>query len=218
MHRGRPVIAYMASLRERVALFQKTVESLAGQLDELHVVFDHERGDAGKFAIPRPDRAFVLTVDDDILYPPDYAQTLVDALERYERRAAVGVHGAVLLPPIRSYYKCRRVYHCKSALAADVPCHILGTGTLAYYTGAYPGPGLGDFPIKNMADIWFAIHAKRLGIDRYAIARSAGWIVPQDMSGHVTIYDEYHDDDALQTGIAEAFGPWPGIHDPGSHV
>lgn len=199
----------MASLRERNALFQKTVASLAGQLDELHVVFEHERGDAGKFATPRPARAFVLTVDDDILYPTDYVQTQVDALERYERRVAVGVHGACLLPDLRSYYQSRNVYHCKSALSADAPCHILGTGTLAYYTGVYPGPTLADFPVKNMADLWFAIHAKRLGIDRYAIARTADWIVPQDVSTVWNIYDDAHEDDELQTGIAQAFGPWP---------
>ena len=201
----------MASLRERSALFQKTVASLADQLDELHVVFEHERGDAGKFATPRPDRAFVLTVDDDILYPPDYAETMVAALERYERRAAIGVHGACLLPDFRSYYKSRSVYHCRSALTSDAPCHILGTGTLAYYTGAYPGPQLSDFPVKNMADIWFAVHAERSGIQRYAIARTADWIVPQDVSGLYNIYDDAHNDDAIQTRILNEHGPWPPI-------
>jgi hypothetical protein len=201
----------MATLLERRALCARTVESLRGQLDELHMVFEHERGDAGKFATLRPERAFVLTIDDDIIYPIDYAQTLIDALERYDRRAAVGVTGAILLPEIRSYYKSRSVYHCKSALSADAPCHILGTGTLAYYTGAYPGPVLSDFPEKNMADIWFAIHAHANGIARYAIARPAGWLVPQDVSEMFNIYDAAHNDDAVQTRVLNEHGPWAPI-------
>jgi hypothetical protein len=201
----------MASLRERGPLFQKTVESLAGQVDELHVAFDHPMGDAGKFATPRPKRAFVLTVDDDIIYPPGYAQTLITALENYERRVVVGVHGVVLLPKIQSYYKSRSVYHCKSALGTNARCHILGTGTLAYYTGVYPGPELTDFSVKNMADIWFAIHAKSAGVKCYAIARPANWIIPQDVSNLWNIYDDAHNDDAVQTRVLNENNPWPPI-------
>lgn len=208
MYRGRPVIAYMATMLERAPLCGKAVESLRGQLDELHIVFDHELGDAGKFAIPRPERAFALTVDDDIIYPPDYADRLIDGLERYERRAAVGFHGARMLSPIAGYYKSRKVYECKSALSADTRCHILGTGTLAYYTGAYSGPGLDYFYAKNMADIWFSIHAKNCGIERIVLSHLAGWIQPQDMTGYTTIYGERHHDDAAQTELVRSH-QWP---------
>lgn len=39
--------------------------------------------------------AYYLTVDDDIVYPDDYTATLVAAIERYDRRAIVTVHGSV---------------------------------------------------------------------------------------------------------------------------
>lgn len=205
----------MATLRERGALFAKAVASLQGQVDELHVAFEHERGDAGKFAMPRPERAFVLTVDDDIIYPPDYAQKLVDALERRDRRAAVAIHGSVLAPTITSYYADRSVYRCTDGLREDVPCHVLGTGTLAYYTGVYAGPTIEDFRVKNMADIWFAVHAKRAGVRRYAIARAAGWLIPQPVDKLWNIYDSAHDDDAVQTGVLNENGPWAPLGVPG---
>jgi len=51
--------------------------------------------------------------DDDLIYPKDYAKKMVEAIERYNRKAIVSFHGTVVNRlPIATYYQDRGVYPC----------------------------------------------------------------------------------------------------------
>ena len=41
---------------------------------------------------------YYATVDDDIIYPPNYIQTLKDAVDRYDKKAIVSFHGHIYKP------------------------------------------------------------------------------------------------------------------------
>ena len=58
---------------------------------------------------------YVLTVDDDIIYPPDYVESHLTWLKAYDNKAITGFHGAVLPvgAPIKTWreYKEKRRVH-----------------------------------------------------------------------------------------------------------
>ena len=89
------------------------------------------RGDSGKFfGYTRTLARWYFTCDDDIIYPPDYAEVLINSAIRY--KCPVGVHGSLLRYPIKGYYepKSRHVLHYKFNNKVDRRVHILGTGTM----------------------------------------------------------------------------------------
>ena len=114
-------------------------------------------------------------VDDDIVYPPDYVDRLVGALQRFGGEAVVGVHGRIFLPPHQSFVRDATVLHFAHELVEDRRVHIVGTGTCAFISSNFDvDPRKWD--AANMDDIFVAIEAQRRGLPRIAVARGAGWL------------------------------------------
>lgn len=225
-------IASLATVPDRVHRLGDVVESLLPQVDRVNVYLNGhtelpvclqrdtvrvawscahgDMGDAGKFFWAGALRnSYHFTCDDDIAYPRDYASTLIDAIERYDRRAIVSVHGAVLHEPLTSYYRNRTTYPCLGDVAVDHQADVLGTGVLAYHTSTVQ-LSFHDFHAPNMADIWCAIAAKRQDVPRVVIAHRRGWLRYLPPPEGTTIYDHYaaSGDDATQTRALVAETPW----------
>ena len=136
------------------------VESIIGQVDELHIwrnsAYGEWPGDAGKFAFfhHRPISVF-FALDDDLIYPPDYCEYMEDKLDHCQilarqygkdrygcyRRSLVSTHG-------RDYTGIKHVdryYH------GDVTARYRG---LDRVTGDHrvdvPGSGSSVFRPRNM--------------------------------------------------------------------
>ena len=224
-----PVYASLATIPGREESLAAAMESLRPQVDVLRVFLNgHEevpacldgagdsvevlrsqehgdRGDAGKLAWSEGATGYQLTCDDDLVYPRDYVLTLVAAIERYGRRAVVGVHGALLPDELRSYYRSRTVLHFRGALEEDRPVHLLGTGCLAYHASALRvRPS--DFELPNMADVWFGLLCQRQGVPCVSVARPEGWLRPLTTEG--SIYEAARDDDRVQTEVLRRVWPW----------
>jgi hypothetical protein len=110
-----------------------------------------------------------LTVDDDILYPPDYAATLAARIDYYDRKAVVGYHGAIWDGSFRD----RQVLHFEKALSHDTPVHTLGTGTTAWHTSSLKLTELGDW---DGVDWTVAIAAQKQRLPMMCLARPAGYL------------------------------------------
>ena len=141
-----------------------------------------------------------LTVDDDFNYPTDYVSRLVEKIDFYERRAVVGVHGFVFIPPIKSFYKSRNVFHYNRALAEDIKVDVIGTGTMGYHTSAIRFP-LELFKTKRMADIWVGLSCLEKGVPRYCINRKDRWLSSMGTSDGSDIYTTFHANDNAQTQL-----------------
>lgn len=233
-----PVIASIATLPDRLDLFKQTLESLAPQIDHVNIYFDgHEhfpdgilgilhdhrvslsaqsakadgqkRGDAGKFYWAAMTHGYHFTCDDDIVYPADYVAKMVEMIERYERRVCVGVLGALFREPIRSYYRNRTKIETLDGLDEPVFVHALGTGTLAYHTSTIRLSRT-DFLFPNMADVWFAIAAKRQRVPLVAVPRPKDWLRVLSPPEGTTIWEQYAatQDDHVQTEAIVAEAPW----------
>jgi hypothetical protein len=120
---------------------------------------------------------YFFTADDDAIYPPDYAKTMVAAIERYGRQAVVGLHGWDAKPGQLSYHRDRAAWHHYSHdLAQDTPCHVLGTLAVGWHTSLLPDLTMDEFDRPNMCDLWFARHCNERGIPRIVLAHRGDWI------------------------------------------
>jgi hypothetical protein len=232
------VTVSIATLPDRVEFLRQTLASLTPQVDHVNLYFDghdevpaglpanvttmlrkhdtHWRGDAGKFYWADTVRGYHFTCDDDLIYPPDYVERMIATIERYDRRAAVGVLGTRFNGPWSSYYmipvRCPedgKHYKMGTAfgLARDWWVHGLGTGVLAYHTDTIK-LHRDVFARPNMADVWFALAARAQGVASVLVARPVNWIgilYPAD-----TIWARWHAtrDDHGQTDLIKAAGPW----------
>ena len=228
LERRIPVLASLATIPTRVAQLEQVVASLLPQVTRLRVYLngyaevpallrheridiarsqDHgDRGDAGTFWwCGREPDAYLFTCDDDIVYPPDYVAHLVNAVEHYARRALVGLHGITLKPRLDSYYRDRRVIHCRRGLDRDCPVHLLGTGALAWH-GRTLGLTPEDFPVPNMADVWLGVLCQQRRIPTVSIARPEEWL--KVLPCEDTIFDRARGRDHAQTRAVQALGRW----------
>ena len=133
-------------------------------------------------------------------------QENVSAIERYGRRAVVGLHGVLLSGKIKSYFSSRKVKHFANPLAEDCPVHLLGTGTVGYHHSTLRvRPD--DFEKPNMADVWFALLCQQQGVPRVAVARKGRWLAPLKTGGP-SIYDRTKGDQQHVTEALRRGEPW----------
>ncbi len=141
--------------------------------------------DIGKFKLAADiHEGIVLTVDDDIHYPPDYVETMVDAVNRYDGEAIVGIHGCVLpvgeaVKDWDEYRTNRRVHWFRRPVSTDLPVNIVGTGTMAYDASRIAFDWT-KYQQQRMVDIHVAVEAQRKGIPMITPPRGREWMVPID--------------------------------------
>ena len=199
MPRKQKITASLTTIPDRTESLKDTVKSLLPQVDKLNVylhgytempqflknkkievAFDLEHGDRGdidKMAWCDEVKGYHLICDDDLIYPPDYAKKMVEAIDRYDKKAIVSFHGSILKRlPIAKYYEDRTVYPCLGEVKADQEISIIGTGTLGYHSSVGVDKiQLGD-KLPNMLDIHVSLWAKENKIPLYVIAHKEGWI------------------------------------------
>ncbi len=212
---GAPVIASMASIPDRREMLADAVASLLAQCDRVRVFLNHypdvpeflahpridirrsqdwdDKGDAGKFGWIDLDEppGYRVIVDDDLVFPPDFAQAAVAAVRRHGDHAFVGLHGVLLRQPLVRYYDpaSRHVFHFANPLNVDTTVHVLGTNAFCHHSATL-GLRWADFQHCNMADIFVATHAQARGIPMVAMARARNWVQQNRTEGRFeTIYE-----------------------------
>jgi hypothetical protein len=220
----------IATQPERIDSLHQTLNSLEGQADKIHVFLnghleipDRVRGDGFDFDRSEHDggavmkfrwadhlQGYLFTCDDDIIYPPDYVERVIDGIERYRRQAVVGVHGVTLKPEFQSYLRDRLVLSCDHGLVDDAPVHIVGTGTMAYHSSTIR-VSMADLPYPNMTDIWFGMRCQKHRVPIVCLARPHQWLefVPQLFS----IFDGVERDDSRHSRCVLRSQPWV-LHEP----
>jgi FkbM family methyltransferase len=214
----------LASFPPRKAALRQVVASLIDQVDRIYIYLNqydevpsflkHPRitvktggedlRDNGKFFyVPELPSGYVFTVDDDIVYPPDYVQSLIRKIELYGRKAVVGLHGTIFANPLVTYFADRALLHFKHPLERDRIVDQLGTGTVAFHTSLWR-PAHTEFASTGMVDAWLAVGAARRGISMVAVGRKRNWLHPiPETNGAPTLFDEYRGKDGPQTELVK---------------
>jgi hypothetical protein len=144
---------------------------------------DENITDIGKFKLATQiTEGIILTVDDDIHYPQNYIETLVNAVRRYDGEAIVGVHGCVLpvgepVSDWTEYRNNRRVHWFRRPVSTDLPVNIVGTGTMAYDASKIKFEWE-NYDQQRMVDIHVAVEAQEKEWPMITPPRKREWMVP----------------------------------------
>lgn len=165
------VWATMATVPERAGARAMAVESLLPQVDRLIVSFGHKAGDQVKFdCCENAGDVYIIGVDDDLVYPPDYVETTIRGIEHYGRAAVVGYHGFT----INRDGGREDTYRCLAGLEERAYVDVIGTGVVGFHAGALDlSPA--DFPTRNAAMFWVALKAAQRGLPMVILPHPDRW-------------------------------------------
>lgn len=143
--------AHLATFPPRAGILMRAVHSILPQVDRLCIClngYDHipaELGDldkvqamipatdlkdAGKFAFPVADADFVLTIDDDIIYPPGHVERMLRPFDRIDPTGNVlGLFGNVFGPKGPEKILGWRTFPFTKPVVQTLKMDLLGTGT-----------------------------------------------------------------------------------------
>lgn len=200
---GQPVLASMASIPSRRDMLRDCVDSLLVQCDRVRVFLNEypdvpaflkhprvevrrsqdwdDRGDAGKFFwIDRDEGTggYRLIVDDDLVFPPDFAATMTAKVAAMADKAIYAAHAVLLRQPVVAYYeKSSRAttFHFGHRLQTDRGVHVGATNAMCFHADAVR-MRWSDFKYCNSADIWLSLHAQEKGLPVLTPARPRDWI------------------------------------------
>jgi len=135
-----------------------------------------DMGDAGKFyrACNQPEDTFYFSLDDDLIYPPDYVNYSLSWLKKFP---AVAHHGRSLRQGATDYWN-DTILACRilGEVAQPTRVQFAGTGTLCIDTSkvklCYE-----DFKTPNMADVWAGKRLQEQGIQAIVPPHAEGWAV-----------------------------------------
>lgn len=166
------VWAGMATITGREELRALAANSILSQVDRLVIANGDERGDQAKFlgCEHAPEDTIWIGIDDDLIYPPDYVESIVAGLDRYPC-SIVSFHGWKMNAEGECYVEN---YRCLENVADDTQVHVAGTGVCAFHLATIR-PVMADFESVN-ADVWLAVRAEERGIDRFVLAHPSYWI------------------------------------------
>lgn len=218
------ITAKVASIPERISQLETTVKCFLKHVDKLEVYLNNypstpsflrepkiqvftsqksgDKGDIGKFYQVDSAVGYVLTLDDDLIYPEDYVDKMVEKIDHYQKKAFICVH-ANLLPKhqLSSYYQDKVGVHFERKLERDTQVHIPGTGTLGFHTD---GIKLSQsiFLVPNMTDIWLAVYAQENKIPIISIERQDNWLLQaRGKEFNRSIYQSSYKNDTYQTEL-----------------
>jgi ABC-type polysaccharide/polyol phosphate transport system ATPase subunit/cellulose synthase/poly-beta-1,6-N-acetylglucosamine synthase-like glycosyltransferase len=171
------------------------------------VYSDIDLTDIGKFKAVDGYEGYILTVDDDLYYPPDYVENMLGVIENNNRNCFIGVHGALLPvgPAITrwsDYKSLRRTHNFETHLFSELPVNVIGTGTLAYHTdiGVIPWS---RFDTNRMVDLHLAVHAQKNKIPMKLISRERMWLREINQELEERIWQTANSDKNLQWGMID---------------
>jgi len=236
------IYANMATIPKRIPLLENVVNCILPQVDQLNIYLNNfeevpwflenekitvvrsqdegDRGDGGKFFWANKVNGYYFTIDDDIIYPPDYVERLKDALDKRGRKCVVGVHGEMYPDVIRHWTKDRlKTYHFYYDNPTDTPVHVLGTGCAAFHTEKLEVRPE-DFKTPNMADVWFACICARNLFFRIVVSHPRGWLnilhVPEEETlwGKTVKFEEENPNEySKEVEAIQECLPWKAIQD-----
>lgn len=220
--RSSPVFICMAAIPRRIYALQKTIESLIDQADYLKIylnqfrhipdflkndkielVFgDNSRKGSTKFFWADKVQGYILTVDDDLIYPSDYVEVMCTAIDRH--KCLVGAHGNILKPGrIENYYKNRIVLDARKEVKEDTFVDILGTGTIGFHTDDVK-LSMADMDMPDMEDIAIFKLSYNHSYTKVVVAHPEGWFRSSTHQNDLGLYGDAVLDGSLETEVINA--------------
>ena len=185
--------ANLATIPSRINMIKTMLSSIENQFDEIRiyangfkevpdfmkkytVVIDKDLTDNGKFyflsKIKEPEYYF--SMDDDIIYPPTYAQDMINAIDNH--KCIVTHHGRLLKTNGVSYYRGHNFHHCTNNNFIERYIDVAGTGVTAFNTSYFNPNKIYKSKDLLMSDIIFSLEASNQKKLIRVLEHNAGYI------------------------------------------
>ena len=231
------ILGGMATFKQRYEALPEVLETIVPQLDMLglclndytpsdfeylkkelsetvltktmFIIPQNDLTDAGKFAFwDRVRWEFYLSLDDDLLYPPEYVSKIVEACNHYD--CPVSYHGYNLKEGERWLNARANKVHCLHDYPDDVKREVIGTGVACFPNGCFTDKD-GDNQLAymnfepKMADLNVWKLAKRMDVPLMCLKHAKGWIKHSDkVLKSRTLWAQAAKDDSKQTEFINA--------------
>jgi glycosyltransferase involved in cell wall biosynthesis len=184
--------ACIASIPSREKMLEKTIESIRHQVDDVYValndydnvpeflkdchaiILDNSKGDAGKHYWSGFLKGYILTCDDDLIYPPGYVEKMIEGIRQYPN-CAVTLHGRDYPRPVTGFQRDFKGYPCLGTVIEDTEVDIGGDGVMCYHTD-FLKVKFEDFKSKNMSQLWFSKLCKEQGVPIMVLKHQEGYL------------------------------------------
>tara|TARA_B100000767_G_C19777937_1_gene543820 strand:+ start:3377 stop:7633 length:4257 start_codon:yes stop_codon:yes gene_type:complete len=158
--------------------------------------------DNGKFAHMEKTSGYIVTVDDDIEYPSDYLERMIQSIEIMNRKALIGVHGALLPtgPPVTRwsvYREVRRSHVFSHQHSSFNFVNVIGTGTMGFHSSV-GRPDIDSMNSLRMVDLHVAVWAQKNNVPMYTMPREKNWMKEFEDLGNERIWQQANSDLELQ--------------------
>lgn len=187
------ITANIATQPKRFEFLLRMLESIDGQFDEIRLYLNNYREvpkelekytcyigrdltDNGKFFWSNNKDEYYFTLDDDVIYPPDYVKKTLPFIGN----RIVTYHGRNLYGLNQPYYDNHKVYLFYRKLRKDVKLDVGSTGFMAFNTNVF-SPHLWKSPNKKMTDLLISLEAAMYGVDLVCLKKEANWISPIEL-------------------------------------
>lgn len=193
----------IATQYHRLDTLKLTVESLYNQVDVIRIycndfLMDYETikiidpdnkivfhtgtdySDNAKFYFLnyQADNEYYFSVDDDLIFSPDYVKKTIDFIDRYN--TIVTYHGRILQGLKKHYYRDHMAFLCLDEVEIEgseaIKVDVCGTGVTAFNTNYFHPKDLHLSEVKKMSDLVFSLEAasqdKTIGLFEH----KKGWI------------------------------------------
>ena len=213
-HPSHKITANIATQKSRLLLLLDTLESIRGQFDEVRIYLNDydsippeleewtcqlgpDLTDNGKFFWSQNLNEYYFTLDDDIIYPPDYVQRTLPKI----KNRIVTYHGRNLTKIGQPYYGGHKVYTFYQQTSHEIRLDVGGTGVMAFDTNQFQ-PTFWKSPAKKMTDLTISLEASIWNVEIFLLTKEYHWIKPNSR-GCSGIYHEFLNKDTLQTRFAD---------------
>lgn len=194
------ITANLATIKSRRYTLQGVIDSLKDQVDTVRVYANdyvpevrdaevytgEDYTDNSKFYWLPESEGIYLSCDDDLIYPPDYVETILEGMRKYPG-CWITFHGRKLLGYGLDYYRGHLVYRCLGDVAGDYELDVPGTGVSAFNTKDFKFD-MREWEYKRMSDIMAGQEIAKRKKKIICLHHKAGWI--KHLENKSTIYHE----------------------------
>lgn len=178
-------------------------------------------GDAGKFfgaelygqTLKTIPEYYYFSCDDDLIYPTDYATRMIEWIDFLDKKVVVSLHGSTFIEmPVTSYYRDKRTIPCLGDFHFAQRIIFPGSGAAAFHSSLVDINIARDFPIRNMADIWFGKLLQEQKVPAIVLPHGKGYLTyDNSVAIEDTIWGQEHDSDFVQTALVNQLSLSPGL-------
>jgi len=221
-----PIVVSIATHKAREKHLIKTIESIeksvvpvsihvfandyTPEIDDAQCYPVTDNGARSKFLAHNmiDESHYHFTCDDDLIYHPQYFETLALKLKQKNHRCVAGVHGSYYLKhPVDDYFWSQKVVHFSAEIKNDQFVTMLGTGTMAFHSSLFDDVDLFSYigdDFNNMVDVKVAELCINREIPRLCIQRPKNFVKEQDNSQESAIWHKAAKSAERQTAVLNA--------------